>query len=308
MSPFKFNGVLQKIFEQYPNIDLVEFLQEELRFPQDKAQDLAYRIEKKYRPHQTLIDRSIEKLFVKAEKSELQPKTTVYAFDCLSEKEFASLIKWVLKEIGYKIQTEIIGTPVGICLIAAKVGEKIAIHILRIPKTRLISNPTIALVDELKHEYNCDKSLIVASTEFTQQAIALAQDFSVELWNPSKIEQKINEAQKNACLQDSSCFPSFQGSLLQSLLCLEDTRNFIIAPRTDQKYDIYLPGVKYPLLTFHVQSGVVVWCVYRIQSNEPVGELDAQVLVSIGPDGARLGPDDVEAYCLITQYLEQFLK
>ena len=95
---------------------------------------------------------------------------------------------------------------------------------------------------------------------------------------------------------------------MQSLLRLEETKDFIIEPKADGKYDLHLPGVKYPLLTFQAIDGEVVRCVFRIKYNEPVGEFDGEALISVDRNNERIGPDGAEAYASIIKYLEQFVE
>jgi hypothetical protein len=137
--------------------------------------------------------------------------------------------------------------------------------------------------------------------------VADAKKSSVELWDSAVLDGKIVEARKNADLTVQSCFPPFKESLMESLFGLEDTKDFIVDPKADGKYDLHLLGVKYPLLTFQVQSGEVTRCVYRIKNNEPVGESEGAVLIKSDRSN-RFGPDDVRAYALIVEYLEQFLE
>jgi hypothetical protein len=90
-------------------------------------------------------------------------------------------------------------------------------------------------------------------------------------------------------------------------LALSEIKDLVIEPQAGEKYDLYLLGVKYPLLTVQACSGVVTRCVYRIRYNEPVNEFDGEALIGSDDANNRFGPDDAQAYELITQYLEQFL-
>ena len=114
--------------------------------------------------------------------------------------------------------------------------------------------------------------------------------------------------EKIADAEEQSCFPQYKGSLFQSLLRLEETKDFIIEPRADGKYDLHLPGVKFPLLTFQAHSSEIIRCVFRIKNNEPVGEFDGAALIRSERNNDRFGPDGIDAYALIVQYLEQFVK
>ena len=84
--------------------------------------------------------------------------------------------------------------------------------------------------------------------------------------------------------------------------------DWIINEIKKRKYDLHLLGVKYPLLTFQVQSDMVVRCIFRIKNSGPVGENDGIVLIDCDRSNSRVGPDDVRAYELIVEYLGEFLK
>ena len=155
--------------------------------------------------------------------------------------------------------------------------------------------------------YGCESAIVLSTSHFTEQAIVDAQRLGVELWDSDTLDRKIAEARKNACQEEHYCFPPYQGSLLQSLLALGKAKDFILEARADGKYDLFLPGVKYPLLTFQADSGRVIGCILRIRYNEPVGEAEGTALISSGL-GGKVNPDDVSAYGLIIQYLEGFLE
>ncbi len=79
-------------------------------------------------------------------------------------------------------------------------------------------------------------------------------------------------------------------------------------PRADGKYDLHLPGIKFPLITFQARDEDVIQCIYRIKYNEPVGELGGEALIKSDRNNDRFGPDGIEAYTLIIKYLEQFVE
>jgi hypothetical protein len=91
------------------------------------------------------------------------------------------------------------------------------------------------------------------------------------------------------------------------LLCLEECNDFVVEKRAGEKFDVFFPGVKFPLLTFQVQNGVVTRLVFRIKYNESVSENDGEALIKSDRGGVRFGPNDAEAYAQVTEYLEQFL-
>ena len=88
---------------------------------------------------------------------------------------------------------------------------------------------------------------------------------------------------------------------------MEETKDFIIERRANGKYDLHLPGVKFPLLSFQARLNSVVRCVYRIKNNVPVGEFDGLALIKSDRNN-RYGPDGERAYALIIKYLEEFIE
>jgi hypothetical protein len=305
----KFNDVLQEILDRYPNIDLVEFLIEKLQLPIDKAEELSKRIEKQYLLNSTKgsEQKSVRTILEKPKKSEPPVKEIVYSADSLSQNEFEHFIKWLLEELGYEIDPENYPIDSGVDLIASKDGEKVAVQARRYSRYCRVTDSIILISQKATQTYGCKKSIVIATAYFTKQAIADAENNNIELWDRDFLSEKIIQAKRNAGVEVQSCFPQYEGSLLQSLLRLDRTKDFIIEPRSNKKYDVYLPGVKFPLLTFQADSNDVIRCVYRIKNNEPVGESDRPALISIDHNN-RLGPDETEAYNLIVQYLEEFLK
>lgn len=309
MRYLKFNGVLEEIIERYPNIDIVEFLQQKLGIPEFKAEELAARIKKEYCLKVSKSEQNFVRILLeKPDEPEFSSKVSVYPVENLSEKEFEHFIKWLLEELCYEVHPGKYAAASGVDLVATKDGEKIAIQAKKYAKDMKVSNSIILRTEETKRVYECQRSIVIATGYFTQQAMADAQKLSVELWDRDTLAAKIIEIRKTADLEEQSCFPQYKGSLLQSLLRLEETKDFIIEPRADGKYDLYLPGVKFPLLTFQAPSDVVIRCVFRIKYNEPVGEFDGEALIRSDSNNNRFGPDDTQAYALIIQYLEQFVE
>ena len=309
MRHLKFNGLLQEIIERYPNIDIAEFLQDKLQISMDSEEELATRIENYYLKDISKTKPNLEKIILeKPNKSELPPKAGVYSVDRLSEKEFERFTKWLLEELCYEIHPEKYSAHSGVDLVATKDGEKIAIQVRWYPKNRKVSNSIVLKSQESKRTYGCNKSIVLANAYFTQQATVDAQKLSVELWDRDILAAKIAEVRKKAEREEQSCFPPFKGSLLQSLLRLEETKDFMIEPKADGRYDLHLPGVKFPLLTFQVRGDAVTRCVFRIKYNEPVGEFDGEALIGVDLNNDRFGPDGANAYALIIKYLEQFVE
>ncbi len=308
-SYFKFNGLLEEIKEHYPNIDLRQLLQQKLGLPDYKADELAARIEKEYfqKPISKNAQESVKRILEKADKSEFSLKTSVCSVDSLSEKEFEFFIKWLFEELGYEFHQEKHPAHLGVDLIAERDGEVIFIQARRYPKTYRVSDAILSIALEGKSNFGCQRSILLCTTYFTQQTVADAQKLNVELWDKDTISSKIDEVRKKAKVKVQSGFPQYKGSLLQSLLKFEETGDFIIEPRTVGKYDLHLPGVKFPLLTFQAQGDRITRCILRIKDNNPVGEHEGTALINIDHDNIRIGPDEATAYALLIEYLEKFL-
>jgi len=308
MSYLKLNGVVEEIIKRYPNIDIADFLQEKLQISDYKAEELAARIEKECckklkKSGQYFVGQLLEK----TDESELS-KTSVYSVDSLSEREFERFAKWLLEELGYEIHPESHSVNSGVCLVATKEGNKIAILTKKTLRNSNVSNSVILKSQEAKGTYGCTRSIVLTTSYFTQRAKVDAQKFNIDLWDRDTIDVKITEVRKKAELEEQTCFPPYKESLLQSLLRIEETKDFIIEPKTEGKYDLHLPGVKYPLLTFQAHGNDIVRCVFRIRYNEPVGEFTGEAIISTDSNNNRSGPDSEEAYALIIKYLEQFVE
>jgi len=306
----KFNGILKEIIEQYPNIDVMSFLQDSLQVPLDKAEELAARIEKEYGLKGTIKpELNLQRVILdKPKKPEVSQRISSYPWESLSGKEFERFIKWLLEELGYEVYPEKYAADSSVGFIVLKDAEKIEIHAIMCPKNSVVPNSRVLKVQQTKSINGCQRAIILTTAYFSPKPIADAQKLNLELWDRDILDAKITKVRKNAELEVQSCFPPYKGSLLDSVLRLEDTGEFTLESRTDEKYDLHLPGVKFPLLTFEIRAGEVSKCVFRIKFNEPVGEFEGEALIWCDRTNDRFGPDGAEAYSLITGYLEQFVE
>ena len=305
----KFNGVLGEIAEKYPQIDLVEFLEDRLQLPPYKAEKLAVRIERQFSKGKTDLEPSaVRRILEVPGKLEAQSNVGGYSVDVLSAKEFDHFVQWLLEALGYSIESEKRMADGSVDLVAVEVEAETMFLARRVPKNCKIIESILLLAEQAKQIYACSKVVILATAYFSRQTIAAAEKAGVELWDHDELNRKIVEAKKNLTTAEQSRLPQYQGTLLQSLLKLDETAAFIVEPRASGKYDVHLPGVKFPLLTFQAQGGVVVQCVCRIKNNMPVSEIEGTVIISSDHNGSRLGPGDAEAYVSIMQYLEEFLE
>jgi HJR/Mrr/RecB family endonuclease len=292
-----FSGVIKEIVEQYPNIDLAGYLADNLQLPMDKAEVLATRIEKQILQKASGAKETKTLRLLEKTAEDEQSQTRNYPVDVLSEKEFEYFIKWLLGELGYEAQPEnYAATQYGVDGVAVKDCEKVAVEAVRCPKTHRVTDSIVRIMQEKRAD--CPKALVITTATFTDSAKAEAEKAGVELWDIEVLQHKIKQAKELVDLEVQVYFPKFSGTLHDSLLALAETKNFLLEAKADGKYDVNLPGVKYPLLTFQTQNGVVTRCVQRIKYNEPVTEADGEAITG----------DDEQAYVLVMQYLELFLE
>jgi HJR/Mrr/RecB family endonuclease len=303
----KLNGILKEIHEQYPNIDIPAFLQEKLQLPPFKAEELAARIQLQYLQNTTCgpIREHSKMLLQKAELS-INSENCALSIGSLSIREFEVFFRWRLEQLGFEgLELKFSGSW-EVSYTAIKDGESTAIWAIRAPKSCIVTEAVIALYSE-EHIEDCKHKVIMASTYFSEEAKKQAQKEKIELWDPSTVEDKIRQVAKATTQNTQGSISPFRESLLKSLLALEETGNFFIEPRTGGKYDLHLPQVQFPLLTFQAHGETVTRCLLRIKSKQPVSEFEGIVLICYDREGNRQGPGDEEAYTLIQQYLQQFL-
>ncbi len=302
-----YNGVFREICEQYPDIDLPGYLCDNLQLPLDKAEMLAERIERQLQ--KTAVNKKPRSLSLieKGTAEEAPAKKLNYWVDRLAPREFEYFLKWLLSDLGFEAKSEMFAaTPWGIEVVATKDAQKIAIQAIRCPTTHRVTQTAIELTQETRGD--CPQALVITTAYFTQAAKEAAERAGIELWDIEALNQKITQAKEKVDSEEQASFPEFQGSLLQSLHALGESKIFLIEAKADGKYDLHLPGVKYPLLTFQAQNGIVTRCVLRIKYNEPVTEEQGEVIIGYDENNQPVGPSDEEAYRLVTQYLEQFLE
>lgn len=305
----KFNGLLAEIAEQNSSTNVSEFLQERLQLPPDKADELAMRIKKEYlRKSGQASECFPRKTFEQQDGGDSKTGSVVYSLDVLSEKEFKSFIKWLIEQLGYEVQPSENQFASVINFVATRDGEKTEVQAIKCPETIKVTQSLLIASNNAKNACGCHRSLVISTACFTQQTIVDAEKLGVELWDRDILSQKIIEAKKRVDQETQAGFPQYNGSLIQSLLRLDETKDFLVEPRADEKYDVYLSGVKFALLTFQAQGGLLIRCVYRIKNNQPVTESEGTALISIDDSGTRFGPDDERAYALVIEFLKEFLQ
>jgi hypothetical protein len=312
MEQVKFNGLLGEILDSYDGIDLVKFLEQRLNIPEYKAKVLAERIEGNFnfKMLYELRKRDQElKLSKEEPKEDIEPsRVSIYALDNLSGREFEYFLKWLFEEMDYSVELTKLTADSGVDLVAVKDNEKIAVQAKRYKRTMKISNNVILKTHGGKDIYGCSKSMVVATSYFTEQAIKDAKKLNIELWDRDTLSAKIdriNEKIKES--QEEVHFPNYAGSLLKSLISLENMGIFVVERKGNGKYDIHRHGIRYPVLSFQTRGlNTVTRCVFRIKNNTPIGEYEGYALIR-SDRHFRYGPRDEQAYQKVIEYLRQFL-
>jgi hypothetical protein len=303
----KSQGVLAEIIKRYPNVDLVEFLQDELQLSPSKAENLAQKIEKKYLQKPSEAKKSLRKILENPAFGESPPEGT-YAVDCLSDIEFKNFLRWLLEALGYKVRLDKGTIGWGIDLVVEKEDETIAVVARKYPKNIRVSGDVLLVSEKARQTYECKRSIIAMTARLTADAKEEAERLGVDIWDRDILAKKIADVHRKDTVESPLAFPEFGDSLLTSLLRLEESKDFIIERRVNGKFDLFLAGVKFPLLTFQSEGARVMRCVFRMKNYQPIGEAEAQALIWTDENNNTLGPNDMEAYDAVTRYLKDFIE
>ena len=302
----KLNGILEEVTDLDPHVDLVDFLSQKLELPLDKAEVLAARMEvlRKQNKHESGAVKTLLEKNIPDDTSD----GNSHSIECLSDSEFSHFVKWLLEELGFEVLPEKIEADFGFDVLAIKEGKKIAFLGRKYPSTLKVTDAITIIGQDAKRKYGCERIVALTTTCFSVEAVVEAQKIEIELWDADTLSSKIAEIRKKWDTKERTQFPQYQESLLWSLQQLVEKQLFLVESRAGEKYDLFVPWIKYPLLTYQTNSNNVTRCVYRIKYNNPVSESEGKNLVYTDHDGNRQGPNDEEAYYAILQYLKQFLE
>jgi hypothetical protein len=300
----KVGGILKEILSS-PSIDVADHLEFELAIPRYKAELMAKRIQEKYLQNKQTKPPASSRLFVAVQEPQSKHG---YNLCCLSDVEFCGFVCWLLEESGYRVQSEKTYTQAGFKAVAEVDEVKTLVYVFKAPQGYGASESALALAEDSKKRLGCQKALVICTGGFSEAAAAKAQSLDVELWDSAALNEHVAQAKRSCEAESASHFPPFEGTLFDSLLKLEEGKEFLVELKAEWRYEVLLPGVKYPLLTFMVRGGAVSRLVFRIKYNEPVTEAEGEVVVGVDEAGNRVGPSEGEAYMRVIQYLEQFIQ
>lgn len=304
----KFSGLFDEIVINYPD-DLVLFLEKRLQIPNFKAKDLAQKFEEEFNlnlNHQ--IKRKLQECSSSADnpKSQEEKKFNIYSLDSLSGKDFEQFLKWLFEELGYVVRLTTLTADSGVDLVIVKNNEKIAVQAKRFKRTNKVPNSVILKTRGGQEIYACNRSMIVTTSFFTQQAIKEAKQLNIELWDRNQLSAQIDQINTEIIeAQNAPTFPPYKTSLLDSILNLEKTSMFHIKRLKDEKFHLYRHGLQYPLITFKTDGYRVKKLVFRIKYNKPVPVSKGIELIHSDAH-YTYGPRGATAYEQIRNYLSKF--
>jgi len=132
-----------------------------------------------------LIDQKEQK--VTAESISCKPQL----FANLSDTEFEKLNYRLFEAIGYKVEHTGHPKDQGGDLIINKGPERIVIQAKRY-LNQMVGNKAVQEVVAARNYYNCNGAIVVASSDFTQEAIALARSNNTKLINKQELQRLLS--------------------------------------------------------------------------------------------------------------------
>lgn len=312
MECIKFDGLLNKIKLNYcKGFNMESFIQKELNTTKIKAELLAERIRKLVDFDAILKEeamRNDEPLNTKTQ-NEKTLKFSIYSLDNLSGKEFEDFLKWLFQELSYSVELTKVTADSGVDLVLKKDKEKVAVQAKRYNRSTKVSNEVILKTYGGMGVYKCNKSIIITTSYFTNQAKSDAQKLDIDLWDRDILSSKIDEINNNLSNSNHTIeFPEYAGSLKRSLMNLKATGIFEIEKKENGKYDLYRHGIKFPVVSFRESFNNITHLSFRIKNNEQIPEYGSDSWSLISSDrGSIYGPSGESAYSQIVKYLSQFI-
>jgi restriction system protein len=105
--------------------------------------------------------------------------------DKMNGKEFEQYLAVLFDKLGYQVKRTSYRGDYGADLVIQKLDEKIVVQAKRYNKKVGIKAVQEAVAS--KDYYRCRKAMVVTNSQYTQQAINLAQANNVELWDRKKL-------------------------------------------------------------------------------------------------------------------------
>lgn len=314
----QFEGLFKRIKESYSvNFNLDAFIEKELGVDSRKAKAIAARIRSTYDFEKAIRKELNIKKIRDAATTETESccaientvsRNRISALDSLSGVKFEEFLEFLFIHSGYCVEKTPHTGDWGVDLVITKDNERIAVQAKRYRAGLKVSNEPVLKLDSGKKHYKCDKAMIVTTSEFTRAAKEAAHENGIELWDRGVLSSKIDKINESMAKKETSNLPSFKGNLLDSLMQFKKTEQFYLKNK-DEKYDLFMHGIKSPLISFKVHDNTIFRLAFRFKGTKPIPEYgpESNPMIESSRAGTNGPPDDV-AYTEIKQYLALFIK
>lgn len=108
--------------------------------------------------------------------------------------EFEDFIRTLFEEKGYDAKVTKQSSDYGIDVIAENNDEKLAIQVKRYKESNKVGSPSVQKTLGSKHKIGADKTILVTTSWFTDNAKTSSDGAPIELWNKSKLRQEVKKA------------------------------------------------------------------------------------------------------------------
>lgn len=115
-------------------------------------------------------------------------KSGLCKIDKMSGAEFEKFLKAHFENLGYKVKLTPASNDYGADLIIEKDREKVAIQAKRY--NGKVNNKAIQEVSGAIRYYKCSRGMVVTNSFYTKNAINLAKECEIELWDRNVLKEK----------------------------------------------------------------------------------------------------------------------
>jgi len=127
----------------------------------------------------------------------------------LSPHDFEKFISQMFQDLDFTAEMTKLTGDFGADIILKKADHKIAVQVKRYDWNNRVGVKDINQAIGAKDYYGCDDVIVITTSEFTDQGIALAKRANVQLWNWDRLHQEI----KNLYLGGKSIYEFFGSEL-----------------------------------------------------------------------------------------------
>ena len=113
--------------------------------------------------------------------------SSLYKIDRMSGEEFETYLEAHFRNLGYKVMLTQKSNDYGADLILEKSGERVAVQAKRY--NGKVGNAAIQEVSGAMRYYKCQNGMVITNSFYTKNAINLAKECDIELWNRYDLEK-----------------------------------------------------------------------------------------------------------------------